>query len=89
MRDLNDPDLMYVPVTTEQLAQAQRRIHSCIACNPDAEVPFDSVVRDFTVTMGYADFILPAPAICPKCKTEVHEKTLVQLVDPAGLANFI
>ena len=29
---------------------------------------------------GYVDYIIPQLARCPRCRSEVHEKTLVEVV---------
>ena len=46
LHDLNDPDLKYVSITKDQLVRAQAGISSCGACNPDADSPFDWLLRD-------------------------------------------
>ena len=76
--DLHDADLKFVPVTIMQLARAVAQVESCEKRNPDAEFPFDWVLRAFVDSRDYVDYILPAPGVCPKCRAEIHEKTLVE-----------
>jgi hypothetical protein len=87
--DLHDPELKFVPVTIMQLARAVSQVESCEKCNPDAKIPFDWVLRAFSNALDYVDYILPAPGVCPKCRAEIHEKTLVQPVGGADAANWI
>ena len=81
IEDFNDPDLRFVSITEGQLARAQAQIDSCEACDPDAEIPFDWLLKDVATEHGYVDYILPEPARCPRCRAPIHEKTLV---DPSG-----
>ena len=61
-----------------------------------ATLSLDSHQHSGSCCLGFAtpdaqdfdDFILQAPGICPKCQAEVHERTLVELIDGAGLANI-
>jgi len=89
LRDLEDPELLLVPVTTDQLKLAQEDIEGCEACDPEAEIPFDWVIRDHVTNQGYVDYILPAPAKRPKCKAAIHEKTLVMPVVNPDAHNWI
>jgi hypothetical protein len=75
--DFNDPDLRFVSITEDQLARAQTQFGSCEACDPDSEIPFDWLLRDVASEQGYVDYIIPGPVRCPRCHSEVHEKTLV------------
>ena len=77
LSDLDDPDLRYVAITKEQLFRAQAEIVVCAACHPDVDTLFDAILRDVAEDKGYVDYILPHPAVCPRCQSEVHEKTLV------------
>jgi hypothetical protein len=83
--DFNDPDLRFVSVTDGQLARAQAQIGSCEACDPEAEIPFDWLLRDEVSERGYVDYIIPEPARCPRCKSQIHEKTLVEPIDGIGV----
>jgi hypothetical protein len=70
--------LHIVLISADQIAQLQTMIESCEHCNPSAEIRFDWMVdgvtgRDPTAT----DYILESPALCPGCRSEVTEKTLV------------
>jgi len=87
IEDFNDPELRFVSITAGQLTLAQRQIASCEACDPDAEIPFDWLLRDVASERGYVDYIIPAPAHCPRCHAEVHEKTLVHPLGGTGV-NF-
>jgi hypothetical protein len=44
---INDTELKYVPVSIQQLARAVAQLESCEKCNPEAEIPFDWVLRAF------------------------------------------
>jgi hypothetical protein len=78
IEDLNDPELRFVSITKDQLVRAQAQIGSCEACDPDAEIPFDWLLRDVAIEQGYVDYIIPEAVPCPRCRSEVHEKTLVE-----------
>ena len=84
IEDFNDPDLRFVSITEGQLARAQAQIDSCEACDPEAEIPFDWVLKDVATERGYVDYILPEPARCPRCRAQVHEKTLIERSGGAG-----
>lgn len=80
IEDLNDPDLKFVSITEGQLARAQAQIGSCEVCDPAAEIPFDWLLGDLANEQGYVDYIIPQLARCPRCRSEVHEKTLVEVI---------
>ena len=67
LRDLNDTELKYVPVSIQQLTRAVTQVESCEKCNPDAEIPFDWVLRAFANAREYVDYILPTPGLCHFC----------------------
>jgi hypothetical protein len=71
------------------LRKAERMIDSCEACNPDAEIPFDWILRSLADAKDYVDYILPAPGLCPKWRADIHEKTLVQPIGNSDAANWI
>jgi hypothetical protein len=87
IEDFNDPDLRFVSITEDQLALAQTLIGSCEACDPEAEIPFDSLLRDVASEQGYVDYVIPGPVHCPRCRSEVHEKTLVRPQDGIGVSS--
>jgi len=89
LRDLEDSDLKFVPVTLMQLARGVTQVESCENCNPEAGIPFDWILRAIADAKDYVDYILPAPGICPKCRAEIHEKTLVQPIGNSEAANRI
>ena len=85
IEDLNDPDLRYVAITKDQLVRAQSQIGSCEACDPGADIPFDWLLCGVASERGYVDYIIPEPAQCPRCRAEVHEKTLVEPTGGVGI----
>ena len=89
LRDLADTELKFVPVSIQQLARAVTQMESCEKCNPDAEIPFDWILRAMADAKDYVDYILPAPGLCPKCRAEIHEKTLVQPIGEAEAGSWI
>jgi hypothetical protein len=67
-----------VLVDETKLMQAQSAITGCGQCVPEPEMTFDYILDavtgcDPTIT----EYMLCHPAICPRCKGEVTEKTLV------------
>jgi hypothetical protein len=88
-RDLQDTEMKYVPVSIQQLARAVTQVDSCEKCNPEAEIPFDWVLRAIADAKDYFDYILPAPGLCPKCRAEIYEKTLVQPIGNPDAANWM
>ena len=85
LEDLDDPELRYVAITKDQLMRAQAQIGSCEACDPIAEIPFDCLLTSVATEKGYVDYIIPEPAYCPRCRGEVHEKTLVEPTGGIGI----
>lgn len=59
------------------LRKAEKLIESCEHCNPDAEIPFDNVLRPRHGLRSERDGIHPGGRSCPNCKREIFEKTLV------------
>jgi len=47
LRDLEDSELRFVPVSIQQLARAVTQVESCEKCYPEAEIPFDWILRAF------------------------------------------
>ena len=88
LRDLEDTELKLVPVSLQQLARAVTQVESCEKCNSEAEIPFDWILRAFADAKDYVDYILPAPGLCPRCRAEIHEKTLVQPLGGSDGANW-
>jgi len=61
------------------IAQLERKITACEACDREAEIPFDWILDKITGHQGStADYVLEGPAHCQGCGREVREKTLVQ-----------
>ena len=82
-RDFFDPapeDQVILPIENGDLRQAEKSIESCEHCNPEgAEIPFDVVLDQVTGSdPSVTDYILEAPAKCPKCRHEILEKTLIE-----------
>jgi hypothetical protein len=61
------------------IRRAQEAIASCEACNKDAELPFDWILDEVTGRDGATtDYFLTEPARCPRCGSNIIEKTLVE-----------
>jgi hypothetical protein len=61
------------------IRRAQEVIASCEACNKQAELPFDWILDEVTGRDGATtDYFLTEPARCPRCGSEIIEKTLVE-----------
>jgi hypothetical protein len=58
-------------------------------CDLSSRLPFDWVLRAIANAKKYVDYVLPAPGLCPKCKSDIHEKTLVQPIGNPDAANWI
>jgi hypothetical protein len=83
-RDFFDPaweDTSIVLIDLEVLRQAEDQVLSCESCLPkSAQVPFDWLLDWLTNSdSSITDYLLPRPAVCPRCKAEILEKTLVDL----------
>ena len=66
---------------TATIRRAQDAISSCEACNKDAELPFDWILDEVTLSDSTtARYIWDAPAKCPRC-CDVFEKTLIEPTD--------
>ena len=86
MRDFFDPtpeEQIIVLIDTAILRKAERLIESCEHCSPDdVQIPFDNVLDLITGSdPSVTDYILEAPARCPKCWREILEKTLIQITE--------
>jgi len=81
-RDFFDPtpeEQIVVLVDAPTLRKAEQLIESCEGCNPDAEIPFDTILDRVTGSdPSVTDYILEVPAKCPNCQREIVEKTLVE-----------
>jgi len=61
------------------IRRAQDAISSCEACNQDAELPFDWILDEVTGRDGSTtDYFLTETVRCPRCGSNVAEKTLVE-----------
>jgi hypothetical protein len=82
VRDFFDPrpeEQNVVLVAVATLRKAERFIESCEHCNPDAEMPFDSILDRLTGSdPSVTDYLLERPAGCPNCHRDVLERTLVE-----------
>jgi hypothetical protein len=69
-----------VVVAMATLRKAERFIESCEHCNPDgAEFSFDQILDWITNSNpSLTDYLLEAPAKCPKCRHHIFEKTLIE-----------
>ena len=65
-----------VSIRYEFTPGAENREH----CNREgAEIPFDNILDRVTGSdPSVTDYILEAPAKCPKCRREILEKTLIE-----------
>jgi hypothetical protein len=67
-----------VLIEESTLRQAEQLIESCEQCNPEAEIPFDSILDHITGSnSAITDYLLERPAKCPYCRRNVLERTLV------------
>ena len=61
------------------ILRAQDSISSCESCNTEAELPFDWILDEVTGRDGSnTDYFLTEPARCPRCGSNIIEKTLVE-----------
>jgi hypothetical protein len=68
----------FVPID-EEIEIALRVVVACEACETDAEIPFDWIIDKITGCDPLTtEYVMSAPAKCPKCGAEIHEKTLVE-----------
>src|SRR5215510_7747326 len=82
-REFYDPtpeEQVVILIELATLRKAERLIESCEGCNPeDAEIPFDAILDRVTGSdPSVTDYILKRPAMCPYCRRDVLEKTLVE-----------
>ena len=76
------PSIELVTVDSMIAKKAEQQIESCEHCHPaDAEIPFDWLLAEVTGKRGPYEFMLSEPALCPNCKPEISEKTLVEQKD--------
>jgi hypothetical protein len=80
---LSRPGVDVVTVDADVIRRAENMIIACEHCHPaDAEIPFDWVLDKVTGRSGAnTDYVMSEPARCLTCKSEVTEKTLVDLRD--------
>jgi hypothetical protein len=68
-------------VTADPLAirESEQRIAGCERCRPDhAGLPFDWILADVLGKQGPYEFILSDAGHCPKCKSVLTERMLVE-----------
>jgi hypothetical protein len=85
-KDLEDPELKFVPISFQHLARAVFQVETCEKCNPHAKVSFDWVLCAFAYSKDDVEYIMPAPGSCPRCRADIHEKTRVQPIGRRGAA---
>jgi hypothetical protein len=84
MRKFPDPpppeetDIVLVDSVT--IATAFRHVGACEGCSKKADMPFDWLL-DATTGRNPAttDYVMEAPARCPRCRRGITEKTLVEV----------
>ena len=68
-----------VLIGTGTARQAEQLIIGCESCSPNAAIPFDNLFDRVTGNdSAVTDYILSEPALCPRCKRSVLEKTRVE-----------
>ncbi|HEY2382479.1 MAG TPA: hypothetical protein VGK48_14985 [Terriglobia bacterium] len=78
--ELNPPldEVEVVFVEESMVAEAQQWIGSCEGCSEQAEYSFDQILDSLTgCNPAVTEYILCRTALCPHCRGEVTEKTLV------------
>ena len=69
-------------VCSAAVSELQRLLIGCQTCSDDAELPFDAILHRVTGNdPSLTNYVLEHPANCPRCRSEITEKTLVEL-DP-------
>jgi hypothetical protein len=70
-----------VLVDARMVHRVDEMIIGCEACSPDdADLPFDWLLDLLTGNdPAITDYILEAPAKCPRCMQAINEKTLVEV----------
>jgi len=84
LRDLEDSELKFVPISIQQLAcdsggklrEVQRRSRRPVRLGHPGPPRCKGLCRLH-------------PGLCPNCRSEVHEKTLVQPIGNSDAANWI
>ncbi len=67
-----------IAISQATLLKALAQILGCEPCSPNAEIPFDWILDEVTGLDGSeVDYLLIEPAQCPKCLSDVAEKTLI------------
>src|SRR5215510_7440644 len=73
------PSIELVTVDSAIAKKAEQGIESCEHCHPaDAEIPFDWLLAEVIGKRGPYEFMLSEPALCPKCKHDINENTLLE-----------
>jgi hypothetical protein len=73
------PGIEFVSVELATIRTAESKIAGCDRCrNDESDIPFNFVIADVLEKHGTFDFILSEPDLCPNCKAELTEKTLVE-----------
>ena len=74
-----DMDVYILALGSSSIRQAQDAITSCESCNKNAELPFDWILDEVTGHDGSStDYFLTEPVRCPRCRSLIVEKTLVE-----------
>ncbi len=71
--------LTILALSSATIRRAQKAILSCESCNADAELPFDWILDEITGCKdSKTDYFLTEPVACPRCGSNIIEKTLVE-----------
>jgi hypothetical protein len=78
--DGDERETVLFTASAEVAQAAIAQVASCEACNPDAaEFPFECILDRVMLFSGvHMDYLMLEPPACPRCKTTVNEKTLVE-----------
>lgn len=68
-----------IAVSVKTLRRAEMRLRSCVSCDRTADVRFDLVLKALERVPVNTEFIMPEPARCPRCGSDILEHTLVEL----------
>lgn len=72
-------ELAVITVSLRRILLAEARIVACDKCSDRANIPFERLLDDTAGNDQRRSYLLPEPARCPFCQSDIMENTLVEL----------
>jgi hypothetical protein len=79
MNSEHERETVLFTVSREVAEAAAALIGACENCDDEASLPFDVVLDQVMAFSGvHTDYFMPESPACPRCKSNLTEKTLIE-----------